>query len=199
MALMWLIVRTLFASISFSLAYAETCWGPGLSSKTCFDDYYCCHEYTYDYDCCYDYFQLSVGAIVGIVIGSLIFLGIIIAVIVALCCCCCAAANSGNRGRPTTVTHVQGGVPMTTTVQSYPQGQQAQHVQQFPAGQPAYKGQEPYPGQLQAYQGQQVYPGQNYPPTAYGQPPAGQYPPSGVVTGAFPSEPPPQYEDPKGN
>ncbi|XP_038071529.1 cuticle collagen 13-like [Patiria miniata] len=233
MALMWLVVRIVFVFVCFSPAFGEYCpgtysnfWCPTYSDNDGQDE--CCQDNTPYNHCCYfdtDYesvYQLSVGAIVGIVIGSLILLGIIIAVIVAVCCCCCCATKSGAQGRrtgPTTVTHFQGGTQMTTmTAQSYSQGQPAYPGgQQVPTGQPPYPGQQAYPGQPQAYPGQpqaypgqpQAYPGQpqGYPgqPMAYpGQPqayppPAGQYPGAQAASQYYPSTSAPAGQCPQPN
>ncbi|VDI45872.1 Hypothetical predicted protein [Mytilus galloprovincialis] len=64
----------------------------------------CCNSNTY-YPCCTDYssiysdFSLSVGAIIGIVIGVIVAIGTIVTIAVCLCCACA-------RSTPSTQGHV---------------------------------------------------------------------------------------------
>ncbi|XP_077998919.1 uncharacterized protein LOC144451874 [Glandiceps talaboti] len=87
-------------------------WCPSFFDSS--DEIYCCGSSTYKYCCSTDpdtYIGLGVAAIVGIVFGVLIPIGLIIACIVA-CVCCFGNGSSG--GRTTTVV---GG----TQVAAYPQ------------------------------------------------------------------------------
>ncbi|KAL3852954.1 hypothetical protein ACJMK2_016559 [Sinanodonta woodiana] len=75
---------------------STTCYNNGYRyTKYC--QYGCCGSSGYQY-CCDDYSPIyPVGAIVGIVIGSLAGLGILIGIIVC-CCCCCRQSGTATSG-----------------------------------------------------------------------------------------------------
>lgn len=66
----------------------------------------CCLSGTDDEYCCYDYYNWSTGAIVGLAVGSIVFVAVIIGSIVA-CCVCCARAAAGPSHHPVHVHTVQ--------------------------------------------------------------------------------------------
>ncbi|CAH1265575.1 SHISA4 [Branchiostoma lanceolatum] len=133
---------------------------------------YCCSscllsQFTFscDADDIGDIVYLGTGAIVGIALGSLAFIGIIITV----CCCCCCACCAGCRSNPpptTTVITNQPAAGVTvaqTSYQPYPQYPPSREMAQYPPPGPQY----PPPGAQYPPQGQQG--GMVYPPPYPGQ------------------------------
>ena len=131
----------------------------------------CCNDKCIDSsdDC-----AVSGGAVIGAVVGSLIFFGIIVAIIACCCCACCPLYHH----RPGAVIVRQ---PMTQQVVTTTT--MAQHPQQYPPPPQGGMMQQPPP-----YMAPQ--PGGAYPPPQAGYPPpqAGYPPPQGA---AYP--PPPGY------
>ncbi|XP_060601986.1 uncharacterized protein LOC132755184 isoform X2 [Ruditapes philippinarum] len=122
----------------------------------CDDGYYCCENNT---KCCSEN-VLTVGAIIGIVIGCIIFISCVVAVI------CCLTKQSHRKGQ--VVQPVQpAGVAIITTGQGPPgysqpgYGQPQMYGQQPMYGQPQMYGQHPMYGQPQMY-GQQSFAQQQF-------------------------------------
>jgi len=125
-------------------------------SDTFYCEHNCCGDY-YDKHCC---LSSEAGMIVGIVIGSLVFVGLVVSGIV--CCFCCLRKNRGRQGQ--VVTGQQAASVQMTTVQS-PYMQQPYMQQQQPyMPQPG-----PYPTG--------AYPAQGYPQGQPGNPNPGFEPP----------------------
>ncbi|XP_038071295.1 protein shisa-4-like [Patiria miniata] len=133
------------------------------------DDDYCCDSgKTYQKCCTYyeyygydEYFSLSVGAIIGIAIGSLVFIVVVIVSIIA-CCVCCVKATATPTHHPVTMhtVNVAPQQPGSVTVPQpaapgyyYPPSTQSVPLPNYvnqQAQQPAQ--QPPLPGENPAYQ-----------------------------------------------
>eukprot|EP00105_Crassostrea_gigas_P009248 XP_011424120.1 PREDICTED: cleavage and polyadenylation specificity factor subunit 6-like [Crassostrea gigas] len=143
-----------------------------------------CYTYTYydgyiTYNCYYSYVYLPIGSIAGAVIGSLVFLAVMIGLIVFFCCI--RPRRLAARGQilhtpgstvAVVATTGAGGVQMGggyINTAAYPPGTQPAYP---PGTQPAYP-----PGTQPAYPPgtQPAYPQYNYPPQAAG--PDGNQPP----------------------
>ncbi|XP_045199133.2 uncharacterized protein LOC123553499 [Mercenaria mercenaria] len=120
-------------------AYEVCTYWPDL--KYCDDGYYCCNDDTH---CCSDTI-LTIGAIIGIVIGCIVFVGCVIAVI------CCVTKQGHRPGRIVQPVQ-QHGVAVITTV--HPQGQPGYGQPMY--GQPSY-GQQQYGVQQPPMYGQPTY------------------------------------------
>lgn len=146
------------------------------------DDLYCCGLPGQGYCCEADEFisTVGVGAIIAIVVGTLI----LIALVVLLCCCCCSGCYLYKR------RHQRGVVLSTAQPKPTPQ------VNIYPnQGYTAV----PY-GYAPATQGQMVGPQYvtGYAPVpAAVPPPSGMYPAGGVQPPPYPNQPlPPEYSKP---
>ncbi|CAC5367964.1 unnamed protein product [Mytilus coruscus] len=93
---MEILVLVLYLVHKFGLVSCEFCFNTFYGYSYCSG--YCDGYYGSEY-CVYDYYigSFTVAAFAGIIVGSVIFLGIFIAVIVAICASCTKSA--GQRGR----------------------------------------------------------------------------------------------------
>lgn len=136
--LVWIFLIQTFAG-TISLVEGYTCW---------YDDTYnirhyvycsysdCCGTSSYRYCCNYT----SPGAIVGAVLGSLVFIAIIVSIITCCCCACCPAYQYRTQG--TVISTVHPGTNYQTIPSTAPYPPNTDPYAAKPAG--AYTAPPPY-------------------------------------------------------